>query len=128
MYTYKNVTYADAGKYLKCDNKIAFQMPSSDNFQEFDLDFSDIFVEKDYVFYNKKLFVQKLWKQWTYSDYKRDIIKKRYSNDDQIAIILNKDDSEEDLLRYQKMMEWREFASTLAKKIELLLNLENNDS
>ena len=43
------------------------------------------------------------------------LIKIRYSNDDQIAILLNKDSSEEDLLKYNKMQEWRDWASILAK-------------
>jgi hypothetical protein len=69
------------------------------------------------VYYNNGTLAQSVNNKWKYSDYKKDIIKKRYSNDDQIAIILNKDDSEEDQMRYQKMMEWREFASFFAKKV-----------
>ena len=53
----------------------------------------------------------------TYGDWKTIIIKWRYSNDDQIAIMLNKDESEEDLERYNRMQSWREWASTLSKAI-----------
>lgn len=117
MYTDKNIIYADAGKYLKRDHLIAFQIPESYNVQEFDLNTSDIHITGNLAYYNNNLCAQFINPNWKYSDYKKDIIKKRYSNDDQIAIILNKDDSEEDKIRYQKMMEWREFAATLAKKI-----------
>lgn len=54
----------------------------------------------------------------TYASLKTDIIKSRYSNDDQIAIMLNIDnDTEESKLNYQRMQEWREYATNVAKKI-----------
>lgn len=53
----------------------------------------------------------------TYGDYKTSIIKGRYSNDDQIAIMLNKDNSEEDLEKYNRMQAWREWAAKLARLI-----------
>lgn len=117
MYTDKNITYADAGKYLKCDNKVAFQMKASDNIEEFDLNLDDIVVENNYAFYNNHMFAQELNNKFTYGDYKSKIIKKRYSNDDQIAIMLNKEDSPEDEFKYNKMLEWRIFASVLANKL-----------
>lgn len=122
MYTDKNITYADAGKYLKRGNIIAFQMSASDNIQEIDLNTSDLHIEGKWAYYNNNLFAQFINKTYEYSDYKSQIIKKRYTNDDQIAIILNKEDSEEDQMRYQKMMEWREFAASLSKQIINLIN------
>lgn len=47
----------------------------------------------------------------TYAYIKTFIIKLRYSNDDQIAIILNNDEA-----KMAKMQEWREYASYIAKK------------
>jgi hypothetical protein len=58
----------------------------------------------------------------SYADAKKFVISKLYSNDDQIAIILNKDDSDEDGLVYQKMQEWREWASIVAHKIMNCIN------
>ena len=46
------------------------------------------------------------------------MIKKRYSNDDQIAIMLNAQLSEEDKIYYDKMQEWREFSGYIAKSID----------
>ena len=43
------------------------------------------------------------------------MIKLRYSNDDQLALMLNKDNSEEDKMYYDKMQEWREFSGHIAK-------------
>ena len=45
------------------------------------------------------------------------MIKKQYSNDDQIAIILNAQLSEEDKMYYDKMQELREFSGYIAKLI-----------
>lgn len=117
MFTDRNMIYADAYNVLQHKNKIGFQLPYTEDVLETLIDLSSMYRDGNTMYYNNSTLAQSINKDWTYSDYKREIIKKRYSNDDQIAIILNKDDSEEDLLRYQKMMEWREFASTLAKKI-----------
>ena len=45
------------------------------------------------------------------------MIKKQYSNDDQIAIMLNAQLSEEDKMYYDKMQEWRKFSGHIAKLI-----------
>jgi hypothetical protein len=56
-----------------------------------------------------------------YKDWKKKWINKQFTNDDQIAIMLNKDNSEEDLLLFNKMQEWREWSGIMAKKIIDLL-------
>ena len=105
MYTDKNIVYADPGKYLKYKNQIAFQLSASEGIIECDLNIDDLYIKNNIALYNNSLCAQPVHSNYTYADYKRDIIKKRYSNDDQIAIILNKEDSEEDLIRYNRMME-----------------------
>lgn len=117
MYIDRDIVYADANKYLVCNNKVGFELPIDENIVEKTLNINDLFIDGKFARYNNSEFIQKLNPSWTYGDYKRDIIKKRYSNDDQIAIILNKDDSSKDIIRYKKMMEWRVFASNLANKI-----------
>lgn len=116
MFTDKNIVYSNPGKYLKYKNQIGFQFELQDGIEEFDIIY-DLDVVGNTVYYNRGTLAQRLNKSWKYGDYKREIIKKRYSNDDQIAIILNKNDSEEDLNRYNYMMQWREFASELSHKI-----------
>lgn len=122
MFTDKNITYSEPGCYLKYKNKIAFQFPESDGIEEYNIRISDLCVMGNIAYYNGGTLAQRINKSWDYADYKKDIIKKRYSNDDQIAIILNKEDSEEDLIRYERMMRWREFASRLAKAIIKKIN------
>ena len=46
------------------------------------------------------------------------MIKKQYSNDDQMAIMLNAQLSEEDKVYYNKMQEWREFSGYIANLID----------
>lgn len=104
MYTDKNIIYAEPGKYLKYKNQIAFQFPAKGGVVEYTLNIDDLYIKNNMAYYNNGLFAQKINNGWKYADYKREIIKKRYSNDDQIAIILNKDDSREDLERYTRMM------------------------
>lgn len=120
MYIDKNIVYSDPGKYLKHNNTIGFQFPESEGIMEYDLIIDDIYKVGSMAYYNGGTLAQPIFNNGTYGDYKKAIIKKRYSNDDQIAIMLNKDDSDEDAIRYYRMMEWRVFASELAKHIHEL--------
>lgn len=105
MFINKNFIFADAGNYLANRFEVGFQFPINSNVVEKELIFDDAYLDGTVIRYNNGLFTQNFLPQYTYSDYKRDLIKKRYSNDDQIAIILNKDDSEEDAINYNKMLE-----------------------
>ena len=123
MYKKRNVVYADAYKYLvhKSKGTIAFaQSGDESEFEEKEFPTPIKIVDEGSGFYSIQG-VPKVKFYFSKSDYatvKTEMIKKRYSNDDQIAIILNKDSGlEEDLFAYQKMQEWREWASTVAKKI-----------
>lgn len=51
-----------------------------------------------------------------YDVIKQEVIGRRYTNDAQLAIILNKDKSEEKLKEYNRMQGWRDFAADLAKQ------------
>ena len=54
---------------------------------------------------------------WSYSDIKTFIIKLHYSNDDQIALMLNYQSNPTEYEdRYNGMQIWRNFASEIAKK------------
>ena len=83
MYRVKNKIYADAGCVLKYKNKVAFSFEGVN--------------ENDVL--ETKLNLENIQKS--------KFVNKQFTNDDQIAIMLNKDDSEEDLLLFDKMQEWR---------------------
>lgn len=123
MYKKRNVVYADAYKYLVHKNKgiIAFaQSGDESEFEEKEFPMPIKIIDEGNGFYSIQD-VSKVKFYFSKNDYatvKTEMIKKRYSNDDQIAIMLNKDSGlEEDLFAYQKMQEWREWASIVASKI-----------
>ena len=118
MYTIGNKTYADAGYYLKRGSSIAYSMTTSNDIQEVPVTLDDMHRVGEVILWSDDKLAQRVIKRGTYADYKKAIIQKKYSNDDQIAIILNKDtESERDIMAYNKMQEWREWASILAHLI-----------
>lgn len=116
MYTLKDFTYAEAGKFLHGEKARGFGIPTSFGpFTEREIDLSNLTVTDEFITFDSI--------RWanpgihSYADAKEYIIKKRYSNDAQIAIMLNKENSAEDELAYDKMQDWRDWASTVAHKI-----------
>lgn len=123
MYKIGNYNFADAGYYLKRGSSIAYFFENSDEeVQEIEATVDDMHKVGSIILWSKDKLAQRVFKNGAYADYKKAIIQKKYSNDDQIAIMLNKDSGEEiDLLAYQKMQEWRDWASLVAKKIMEIL-------
>lgn len=123
MFTKSGTLYADAYKYLrnKTINEVALQLKTSEeNYTEENMTIPIDVSIKDGIIHFGTYFIAKP-ESMEYGNIKKAIIQLRYSNDDQIAIILNKDNSEETKLYYNKMQEWRDFATDVAKKaIELL--------
>lgn len=120
MFTKNNIVYSEAGKILVSKTKIGYEMPvSEENIREIDINLDDMKLTGNdkLLSYSGGKVIQKYHKDFSYADWKTEIIKWRYSNDSQIAIILNKDNSEEDMIEFNKMQEWRNWASRLANKI-----------
>ena len=115
MFIKGNMIYSEAGYILKCDNKKAFQLPydSSKTYIEIPIDITNTKIESGMINMDGVVFRNN--EKYDYGQWKANIIKKRYSNDDQIAIMLNRGDEESNMI-YNKMMQWREYASVLAKK------------
>ena len=120
MFIKGNTVYADAFKYLKHKEKniIALSVKgSADDYEELSMnDPLDVEVSGKMLFWNNRRFANRL-EYLTKEGVKTSIIHSRYSNDDQIAIMLNKDASEEDAMYYQKMQEWRDFAAYIAGSV-----------
>lgn len=123
MYKIGNWIFADAGYYLKRGSSIAyFFEDNKEEIQEIEATVDDMHKVGSIILWSEDKLAQRVFKNGTYADYKKAIIQKKYSNDDQIAIMLNKDSGEEiDLLAYQKMQEWRDWAYIVAKKIMEIL-------
>ena len=115
MFIKSNMIYSEAGYILKCDSKKAFQLPydPSKMYIEIPIDITNTKIESGMINMDGVVFRNN--KKYDYGQWKANIIKKRYSNDDQIAIMLNRGDEESNMI-YNKMMQWREYASVLAKK------------
>ena len=117
MFQSKNIVYADPGKYLIGNHNVGYHFPGElSEFEEKDVDINIVKKGNRYV-YNNGLFGVRIAKNASYSDIKAMLVKIRYSNDDQIAIIINRDDSEEGNTKFQQMQAWREWCGKLAKEI-----------
>lgn len=135
MFTKDGILYSDAFKYLYNArmNAVAFQYPESDGWEEgplpddFNVELTEVkdedgnVTERRAFFYNR-LFVATLPAELSYGAVKTAIIQRRYSNDDQLALMLNRENSEESESLYQKMQSWRDFATVFAKKVMALVS------
>ena len=124
MYKVRNIVYADAGKVIKSATFKGYQHEGNlEDFEELPIDLNSGSIHDGLIWFDN--IVMQL-RKLDYVGWKTYIVKLRYSNDDQIAIILNKDNSEEDTIRYNKMQEWREWAGQLSAKILEMLNINNS--
>lgn len=121
MYKVKDKIYADAGFILKHNNKLGFNFRDIglEDVSEIKINLDDMCIQNGTIVYSNGL-LREILSCNTYGEWKSKIISKQFNNDDQIAIMLNKEDSEEDLLLYNKMQEWRDWAGVVAKKIKNL--------
>lgn len=123
MFTKENILYSDAYKFLKHKIHKSVSLTASlkqykeEDFEELPMkDPLDASKMGNYVCFQNRLFLVKV-KDFTYAGIKTSIIKSRYSDDDQMALILNKDRSKEDAMLFNKMQEWRDFAGSIARKV-----------
>ena len=115
MYQVRNKVYSEAGYILIGKNKKGYQFEGQpSDFTEEKINLDDMRVEGEYAFYSG--IVQYIGDNPDYAKLKCDMVKRRYSNDDQIAIMLN-----EDADAMQRMQEWRDWSTRVATKICELL-------
>lgn len=118
MYKVRDKVYADAGKILIGKNKRGYSFVGApSDFTEADIIISDMRVEGQFLVYSNGMVVEMYDKKATYESLKAKYVKRLFSNDDQIAIMLNKGRSEDDDMLFEKMQEWREWCGVLAKKV-----------
>ena len=125
MFQKGNKVYAEVGNYLRHKTKriIGFTIVGDiEDFDEHTLNNPlDIILEQDKFFFNNRMFVCRP-DTMDYVGIKTKIITSRYSNDDQMALILNHGKSEEDTELFNKMQEWRDWAGDVAKSVVSLLS------
>ena len=119
MFVKGDVVYADIGYYLqdKVSNNISLSHKGSmEDFNELEMPKDlGIRVNGTIIFYAGKLALAP--KSIDYVGIKTQMIKTRYSNDDQIALMLNERSTEEDKFFFNKMQEWREWSGWFAKEV-----------
>ncbi|MBD5339399.1 MAG: hypothetical protein HDR98_09835 [Bacteroides sp.] len=118
MYTENGMTYASAYCYLKRRdmNVVALRVAAdvAGDYEEGSMERPiRLNVGKDTVTVNG-WFAFRLPKKRDYAEVKMAVIRMRYSNDDQLAIILNKDRTAADAAMFLEMQKWREFAAEIA--------------
>ena len=117
MFRKGNTTYSEAYGYLrhKRFNMVTLQTrePAADFTEETFVQPLEVAVDGRTVRFGGYFMVRV--RSLDYASVKTAVIKMRYSNDDQMAIVLNKDNGEEDALLYERMQEWREFAAEVAR-------------
>jgi hypothetical protein len=123
MYKIKNKVYAEAGCILSGESRRGYVFQGEvEEFTEQPITIDDMKVEGKFLLYSNGTILERNYPNLTYEEQKARIVKRLFSNDDQIAIMLNKGRSEQDDLVFEKMQEYRDWAGTLAKKIVTLNN------
>lgn len=119
MFTYNNKVYGDAGHYVTDSKRAGFCL-SYDEAEEYtEVQLTDE-IEKmsDSLF---KLSGKFYFNIYDPENIKRDLIKLLYNNDEQIAIMLNRPNSDYALEMFDKMQEWRDYLGQIAKQIMQLI-------
>lgn len=118
MYKVRNKVYADAGNLLIGNNKVGYVfLGELKEFSEKAIQLDDMRIEGDFLVYSNGMIRELYNPNMTYEQLKAKYVKRLFSNDDQIAIMLNKDRSAEDSELFYKMQEYRDWCGTLAKKV-----------
>lgn len=115
MFTISNKTYASAGNLLKKDNWVGFSCKTSDNIIEIPINTDDITVKNNMFVWNNGKIQLPVISNGTYGEYKKRLINKIFSNDDQIALILNKEFDEDSSNAFNEMQKWRDYFSIFIK-------------
>lgn len=126
MYKVRNKIYAEAGSLLIGKNKRGYVFFGElKEFSEKAIRLDDMRIEGQFLVYSDGLIREIYNPNLTYEQLKAKYVKRLFSNDDQIAIMLNKERSEEDAELFDKMQEWRDWCGILAKKV---ISLKDNNS
>jgi hypothetical protein len=123
MYKVRNKVYAEAGSILIGKNKRGYSfLGEVSDFSEKAIRLDDMKVDGQFLVYSDGLIRELYDPNATYEQLKAKYVKRLFSNDDQIAIMLNKERSAEDAELFDKMQEWRDWCGVLAKKVISMKN------
>lgn len=114
MRVYNNKVIADVGYYLRYQSLCGFCLPLIEGADYIEEKISDDVIVKD----GYALIGDRFW--WSLEDTKAKVIKQMFNYDEQIAIILNQNESEEDKSMFEFMQGWRQFVSDKIKMAKVL--------
>ena len=118
MYKIRNKVYANAGHILVGTNIQGYVLCGElSDFYEREVNLDDMRVENNLLIYDGDNMKERYNPNLTYEQLKSKYVKKIFSVDDQIAIMLNKESSLEDAETFDRMQEWRDWCGIIAKKI-----------
>lgn len=122
MYTKGTTIFSGAGSILVSDRFKGYKAEGNiEDFHDVKVDLDSGIINNNFIEFNNgyiKILIRPLT---TCKEWKKEIIFWHHDNDDELAIILNKDNSPEDLALFNGMQEWRNWAGQLAHKIVSLL-------
>ena len=116
MYTKGKITYSDAGYILRDGVNLGYSLlDPSESVTELEIDIEEMEIRGITAVCPSS---GASWNiQGTYSELKSRIIHERYSDEEELAILLNREESEEKEAEYQKLQAWRLYARNVARKI-----------
>lgn len=130
MYTKNDRIYAEAGYYLVCGNSIGRNLLKDDSqiVHEVKMKFDDLRIIKTS---NSMIAVCSDGKvkflipnEPTYDNIKKSIVNGRFSSEEQVDIIINKDTDDEAKKEYERLMEMIDHAEKVTKLICPLVGIE----
>lgn len=116
-----NYIISEAGKIFKYDNQISFKIPAdAENYEVLDIDMTNIRISSKYIFVDNKFIINRGYDK----PLKGVLINKIYSNDDELAIMLNYQQSKtaDNKAKLQLLQDWRVWFGELAKRIDSMLS------
>ena len=123
MYKKNGKIYASAWHYLRHKTKkvvaqsVDEHASSAEDFEEVALERPGTFeVRGGRLWWGGGLFTCRLG-ALTYAAVKDAVVRSRYSEADQIAVMLNRENGGEDAALYDEMQRWRDFAAAAAKAV-----------
>lgn len=122
--TINNFYIPDAGKIFKFNNALTFKVPASEtNYEVLDIDVNNISINSSYAYVDNKFCV----KLNTPKGLKGQLINMIFSNDDEIAILLNHQQSKtaENKQKLDLLQNWRNWCGNLVKLIQTKLSNSN---
>lgn len=119
MYIYKDKIFSDGGKVLilNGERRLSVNIGGIDISTITEETINTDTISRDGLFIRYDGILQYNYPSYNYDQWKTHLVKQRFTNDDQIAIILNRDSGQkDDVTMYDKMQEWRDWCSYLSRR------------